>query len=170
MGISAQSGLDENRCPPDEPTRRASRTRRSHADGAMRLRQWLLLLDRSHAASRLRRRAGRWRARPRAGARRVRAGPRSRHRAALSPERRPPHRPLPRSHPGRPRSIVVGQTRIAAYQESLGNHRDTPLGVLTIPSVELTAPIFDGTSELALNRGIGQIEGTAVSAPQATSA
>ena len=33
--------------------------------------------------------------------------------------------------------------------------------MLTIPSVELEAPIFDGTSELTLNRGIGHIEGTA---------
>ena len=33
--------------------------------------------------------------------------------------------------------------------------------MLTIPSIELEAPIFDGTSELTLNRGIGRIEGTA---------
>jgi sortase A len=51
-------------------------------------------------------------------------------------------------------------TRVAAYRASLGLHRDPPLGVLTIPSVSLEAPIFEGTSELALNRGVGRIDGT----------
>ena len=67
----------------------------------------------------------------------------------------------PLEQPGEPDQSLWGQTRIAAYRESLGIHRDAPLGVLTIPAVELEAPIFDGTSELTLNRGIGHIEGTA---------
>lgn len=60
-----------------------------------------------------------------------------------------------------PDQSLWGTTRIAAYRESLSLHRDTPLGVITIPSVKLEVPIFEGTSELALNRGIGRIEGTA---------
>ena len=33
--------------------------------------------------------------------------------------------------------------------------------MLTIPAIKLEVPIFDGTSEIALNRGLGRIEGTA---------
>lgn len=36
-----------------------------------------------------------------------------------------------------------------------------PPGVLSIPSIGLTAPIFPGTDELTLNRGVGWIENTA---------
>lgn len=53
------------------------------------------------------------------------------------------------------------QPRIAAYRESTKLAREVPLGVLTISSVELEAPIFEGTAELTLNRGVGRIEGTA---------
>jgi sortase A len=60
-----------------------------------------------------------------------------------------------------PDQSLWGKTRIAAYRESLSVHRDAPLGVITIPSVKLEVPIFDGTSEITLNRGIGRIEGTA---------
>jgi len=65
-----------------------------------------------------------------------------------------------------PDQSLWGKARIAAYRASLGSQRDPPLGVLTISSVELVAPIIEGTGELALNRGIGRIEGTAdVGAP-----
>jgi len=60
-----------------------------------------------------------------------------------------------------PDQSLWGKTRIAAYRESLSVHRDAPLGVITIPAVKLEVPIFDGTSEITLNRGIGRIEGTA---------
>jgi sortase A len=53
-----------------------------------------------------------------------------------------------------------GQRR-AEYRESLLEPLDAPPGVLTIPSIDLTVPIFVGTSDLALNRGVGWIEGTA---------
>jgi sortase A len=69
-------------------------------------------------------------------------------------------------HAADPDQSLWGKARIAAYRASLGSQRDPPLGVLTISSVELVAPIFDGTAELTLNRGIGRIEGTAdVGAP-----
>jgi sortase A len=51
--------------------------------------------------------------------------------------------------------------RIKAYEESLPAPLGTPDGVLRIRSVELKAPIFDGTSDLVMNRGLGRIEGTA---------
>jgi sortase A len=51
--------------------------------------------------------------------------------------------------------------RITAYKESLTEKKDLPLALLRIPSINLEVPIFDGTDELTLNRGIGRIEGTA---------
>jgi sortase A len=52
--------------------------------------------------------------------------------------------------------------RQADYRESLTETFDAPPGVLEIPSLKLTVPIFSGTSELVLNRGVGWIEGTAM--------
>ena len=51
--------------------------------------------------------------------------------------------------------------RIAAYKDSLIQKTDLPLAILRIPSIHLEVPIFDGTDELTLNRGLGRIEGTA---------
>jgi sortase A len=51
--------------------------------------------------------------------------------------------------------------RVAAYKESLLRKSDLPLAILRIPSLHLEVPIFDGTNELTLNRGVGRIEGTA---------
>ena len=51
--------------------------------------------------------------------------------------------------------------RIEAFRESLASNIGTPIGILRIPSIELTVPIFDGTSSLSLNRGVGRIKGTA---------
>jgi sortase A len=64
-------------------------------------------------------------------------------------------------YPIDPDQSLWGERRVAAYRQSLRLHQAAPLGVLTIPSIHLEAPIFEGTSELALNRGIGRIEGTA---------
>jgi sortase A len=52
--------------------------------------------------------------------------------------------------------------RQADYRESLAETFDAPPGVLEIPSLKLTVPIFSGTTELVLNRGVGWIEGTAM--------
>jgi len=51
--------------------------------------------------------------------------------------------------------------RIVAYTESLSQKGDLPIGVLRIPSLNLQAPVFDGTDDLTLNRGVGRIPGTA---------
>jgi len=50
--------------------------------------------------------------------------------------------------------------RQAGYRESLAETFAAPPGVLEIPSLKLTVPIFPGTSEIELNRGVGWIEGT----------
>ena len=47
------------------------------------------------------------------------------------------------------------------YFESRAAEIGAPSGLIRIPSLDLTVPIFEGTSELVLNRGAGWIEGTA---------
>ena len=70
----------------------------------------------------------------------------------------PSHQPL--EYSSEPDQSLWGTGRIAAYRDtSLG--REAAVGVLRIPAIKLEAPIFDGTAEPALNRGIGKIEGTA---------
>ena len=54
-----------------------------------------------------------------------------------------------------------GEKRIKAYKASFARQFDTPLGVLSIPRLQLTAPIFDGTDDLTLDRGLGRVVGTA---------
>lgn len=52
-------------------------------------------------------------------------------------------------------------SRIAAYKQSLIEKTDMPLGILHIAKIHLEAPVFDGTDDLTLNRGLGWISGTA---------
>ncbi len=51
--------------------------------------------------------------------------------------------------------------RIKSYEQSLGIEKETPIAVLDIDKIHLRVPVFDGTSDLVLNRGAGWIEGTA---------
>jgi sortase A len=62
---------------------------------------------------------------------------------------------------GHPDQTLWGQSRIAAYRTSLTANVGAPLGVLAIPKIDLRVPVFDGTADMTLNRGIGRIEGTA---------
>ncbi len=64
-------------------------------------------------------------------------------------------------HDGDPDVSLWSPKRILAYKESLISKLEPPLGVLQIPKLQLTAPVFEGTDELTLNRGVGRIEGTA---------
>lgn len=50
--------------------------------------------------------------------------------------------------------------RLAEYKESL-THKAMPEAVLRIPKLGLEVPIYEGTSDLTLNRGAGRISGTA---------
>jgi sortase A len=45
--------------------------------------------------------------------------------------------------------------------EALAAKLGAPVAVLSIPKLGLDVPVFDGTGELALNRGAGRILGTA---------
>ena len=51
--------------------------------------------------------------------------------------------------------------RISAFAASLGQETSPVLGVFEIPRFELELPIYDGASDLHMDRGIARIEGTA---------
>ncbi len=50
--------------------------------------------------------------------------------------------------------------RVAAFAASRVS-RDEPDGLLRIPALQLEVPIYDGTGETTLNRGVGRVAGTA---------
>lgn len=47
--------------------------------------------------------------------------------------------------------------RVQAYRESLLTKLDTPTAVLRIPKLGIEVPVFEGTDDLTLNRGVGRI-------------
>jgi sortase A len=51
--------------------------------------------------------------------------------------------------------------RVKEYEASLAQHFDEPLALLRIDKIHLEVPVFEGTDDLVLNRGVGRIEGTA---------
>ena len=51
--------------------------------------------------------------------------------------------------------------RVQAYMESLVTRDGTPSAVLRIPKLHVEVPVYDGTDDLTLNRGVGRIIGTA---------
>jgi sortase A len=51
--------------------------------------------------------------------------------------------------------------RVQAYKDSLLDKVGAPLAVLRIPKVHLEVPLFNGTDDNTLNRGVGRIVGTA---------
>ena len=157
MGISCPVGLDET---DTGLTRRKRTTARTQAGAVLRLLETLLLgtgaaLLVVYAAAQVDAARGRQQA--------LEAFAEVRRQQAAAT----PHPELPASPPASleysnvPNQTLWSQGRIAAYREITSMARDAPLGVLTIDSIKLEAPIFEGTAELTLNRGIGRIEGTA---------
>jgi sortase A len=53
-----------------------------------------------------------------------------------------------------------GKARIKAYHASLALKLEPAVAVLTIRRLHLTVPVFEGTDEIILNRGVGRITGT----------
>jgi sortase A len=51
--------------------------------------------------------------------------------------------------------------RVQAFKDSLVQDADPPIALLSIPKIHLEVPVFDGTEDLTLNRGVGRIRGTA---------
>ena len=67
-------------------------------------------------------------------------------------------------------TTLWAEGRIDEFQHSLLAEMDTPLAILRIPRLKIEVPVFSGTSDLILNRGVGQIEGTALPGRLGTSA
>jgi len=59
-------------------------------------------------------------------------------------------------------TTLWAEGRIGEFQQSLFADVDAPLALMRIPRLEIEVPVFAGTSDLILNRGVGQIEGTAL--------
>jgi sortase A len=51
--------------------------------------------------------------------------------------------------------------RIEAFKQSLAARFEAPIALLTIRTLSLEVPVFEGTEERVLNRGAGRIDGTA---------
>jgi sortase A len=51
--------------------------------------------------------------------------------------------------------------RISAFEQALTQHFAAPQALLRIPKAHVEVPVFDGTDESTLNRGVGRIPGTA---------
>ncbi len=161
MGISSSVGLDRSDKGRTKQSVRRSAAR-ARANTALRLLQGLLLFTGAtllivYAAARIDGARGREQALDA-----FEQARREHSAAVLSAE--PSASPSAAAQPelsADPDQTLWNETRIAAYLEAKGVDHDAPLGVLRIPSIALEAPIFDGTSELTLNRGIGRIEGTA---------
>jgi len=51
--------------------------------------------------------------------------------------------------------------RIFAYKKSLGVEMTPTLAVLRVPGLGIEAPVLEGTSDAAMNRGVGHIDGSA---------
>jgi sortase A len=67
-------------------------------------------------------------------------------------------------HTNSPSTVDVrawSSERIAAYQRSLGELAVAPIAVLRIQKLGLVVPVFNGTDDLILNRGVGRVLGTA---------
>ncbi|MCC6131867.1 MAG: class D sortase [Acidobacteria bacterium] len=60
-----------------------------------------------------------------------------------------------------PDTSLWSPERVKAYLASRKERSGEALAVLHIPQIKLEVPVFEGTSELNLNRGVGYIEGTA---------
>ena len=51
--------------------------------------------------------------------------------------------------------------RITDYHESNEQRDDPPLAIMSIDTLDLKVPVYNGTDEINLNRGAGRIKGTA---------
>jgi sortase A len=60
-----------------------------------------------------------------------------------------------------PNLELWAEQRIREYRESLLVEADAPLAVMSIDKLGIQVPVYDGTDEFNLNRGVGRIEGTA---------
>ena len=60
-----------------------------------------------------------------------------------------------------PDYALWSEKRIADYHEGNTIRDEAPLAIMSIDTLELKVPIYNGTDEINLNRGAGRIKGTA---------
>jgi sortase A len=60
-----------------------------------------------------------------------------------------------------PNQELWADKRIKEYEETLKVEAGPPLALLTIDKVNIQVPVYNGTDEFNLNRGVGRIIGTA---------
>ena len=65
--------------------------------------------------------------------------------------------PIGNSRPATVDHRLWSQRRMYDYLDSLASQFEPPLAVLRIPAADIEAPVFEGTDELKLNRGVGRI-------------
>lgn len=65
------------------------------------------------------------------------------------------------THISEPDTSLWNATRITDYEESLKVNSAPPLGIFTIDKLNIRVPIYNGTSEFYLNKGVGRIKGMA---------
>lgn len=61
-----------------------------------------------------------------------------------------------------PEQSLWSPGRIAAFEESLTQQTSEVLGILEIPRLNLEVPLYDGASDLHMDRGAARIDGTAM--------
>ncbi len=62
---------------------------------------------------------------------------------------------------GYPDTSLWNAQRIKDYEDSLLVNGDPPIGVLTIADIKVQIPIYNGSEDLNLDRGVGRIKGMA---------
>jgi len=60
-----------------------------------------------------------------------------------------------------PNQELWTEKRIRDYEESLKADAEPPLALMTIPSLDIEVPVYNGADDFNLNRGVGRIKGTA---------
>jgi sortase A len=61
-----------------------------------------------------------------------------------------------------PEQALWSEGRIAAFEKSLSQPTGDVLGLLEIPRLKLEVPVYNGASDLHMDRGAARIEGTAM--------
>ena len=73
----------------------------------------------------------------------------------------PARAPSPEFGVANPNQDLWAEDRIRQFEASQRQAGDPPLGVLLIDHLDIQVPVYNGTDELTLNRGVGRIKGTA---------
>ncbi len=68
---------------------------------------------------------------------------------------------VPKDHAFDVDTSLWSAKRIAEFRKALSLKADPPVAIMRIPKIGIEAPVFQGTDDLTLNRGLGWIEGTA---------